>query len=181
MSRPRAATSLQIKKSYSWALNFPIVSMRADCTMSPCKVAELKPCFLKDLLRISTSFFRLQNTSAFLTLSCFISLRSCARFFFCKPARSRLVLWVIIKRPWVIVLTKVAGGEIVISFGLIKKISAKRLISAGMVAEKNKVWRILGMTETIFSTSGIKPMSSIRSASSITNIFTSLSNRPPRS
>ena len=42
-----------------------------------------------------------------------------------------------------------------------------------MVAEKNSVWRIARQQATIRSTSGMKPMSSIRSASSITRILTS--------
>ena len=46
-------------------------------------------------------------------------------------------------------------------------------ISSDRVAEKKRVCRILGNSETIRSTSGIKPISSILSASSITRIFTS--------
>ena len=50
-----------------------------------------------------------------------------------------------------------------------------------MVALKKRVCRVFGKKPTIFSTSGMKPMSSIRSASSITRILVSVSNRPPRS
>ena len=68
-----------------------------------------------------------------------------------------------------------AGGDTVISLGLLRKRSARRRISGGMVAEKNSVWRIGGSRPTMRSTSGMKPMSSMRSASSITRILTSFS------
>ena len=38
--------------------------MRNDWTMSPCKAALENPCLCSDRCRISTSFFRLQNTRA---------------------------------------------------------------------------------------------------------------------
>ncbi len=50
-----------------------------------------------------------------------------------------------------------------------------------MVAENSIVCRARDTSETILSTSGIKPMSSIRSASSITRMRTSFSSRRPRS
>ena len=49
-----------------------------------------------------------------------------------------------------------------------------------MVAEKSNVCRDLGSFEQISSMSGMKPMSSIRSASSITNRLQSLSMILPR-
>ena len=54
------------------------------------------------------------------------------------------------------------------------------LISGGSVAEKNRVCRIRGRHETMRSTSGMKPMSSMRSASSMTRISTPVSNSLPR-
>ena len=69
----------------------------------------------------------------------------------------------------------------VISLGLIKKESASFWMLLSNVAEKKRVWRIRGNKETIFSTSGMKPMSSIRSASSITRILTSFRSIFPRS
>ena len=66
-----------------------------------------------------------------------------------------------------------AGGATATSFGFIRNASASRRISGGMVAEKNSVWRIFGSSDTMRSTSGMKPMSSMRSASSITRILTS--------
>ena len=54
-------------------------------------------------------------------------------------------------------------------------------ISGGMVAEKNSVCRRGGSLAQIFSISGTKPMSSMRSASSMTRISTPLSRMRPRS
>ena len=50
-----------------------------------------------------------------------------------------------------------------------------------MVAEKNRVWRVNGTIFTMRSISGMKPMSSMRSASSITRSSTPLSSSLPRS
>ena len=50
-----------------------------------------------------------------------------------------------------------------------------------MVALKNSVCRLRGSSETMRSTSGMKPMSSMRSASSITSSLASVSRIPPRS
>ena len=50
-----------------------------------------------------------------------------------------------------------------------------------MVALKNSVWRIGGSMATMRSTSGMKPMSSMRSASSMTSTLQSASRMRPRS
>ena len=57
--------------------------------------------------------------------------------------------------------------------GLYKKEFANLVISGGMVAEKNKDCFFLGRMANNFLISLTKPISSIRSASSNTNIFTS--------
>jgi len=56
-----------------------------------------------------------------------------------------------------------------------------RSISGAMVAEKNSVCRVKGTSPKMRSISGMKPMSSIRSASSTTMICTPVSNSLPRS
>ena len=61
-----------------------MVSVRAGCDISPWRVAELKPCFWKDLWTISTSLFLLQNIKALETSSCLINCRSISRFFACS-------------------------------------------------------------------------------------------------
>ena len=66
------------------------------------------------------------------------------------------------------------------ALGIVEEVLGQSLISGGMVAEKNKVWRAGGSRPQIRSISGMKPMSSIRSASSITRISTALSRSLPR-
>ena len=56
--------------------------------------------------------------------------------------------------------------------------SARRVISGGIVAEKNRVWRVNGTSLQMRSMSGMKPMSSMRSASSMTRISMPVSSRP---
>ncbi len=65
--------------------------------------------------------------------------------------------------------------------GFDRKVCVSRVISGGMVAEKNSVWRVNGVRLKIFSMSGMKPMSSIRSASSTTMIWMPVSISLPRS
>ena len=52
--------------------------------------------------------------------------------------------------------------------GLLREFVRQLLIGGGMVAENSRVWRLAGSFEQIVSISGMNPMSSIRSASSIT-------------
>ena len=72
-------------------------------------------------------------------------------------------------------------GLIEISLGFIRKFSPMFRISLERVAEKNNVCLILGKSLLIFIISGIKPISSIRSASSITSIFKSFNITLPLS
>ena len=65
--------------------------------------------------------------------------------------------------------------------GFCKNRSASFWISGGMVAEKNSVWRVKGMSLAMRSISGMKPMSSMRSASSMTRISTPVISSLPRS
>ncbi len=79
------------------------------------------------------------------------------------------------------VLAVEAGRATSMRTGLCRKSSARRWISGGIVAEKNRVWRVNGTSFTIRSMSGMKPMSSIRSASSMTRSSTPVSSSLPRS
>ena len=122
-----------------------------------------------------TSRLRLQKISALLTPSLSMTLRSAAR----------LVLWVpsplTTISSWTTFSAGVDGGAVTISFGLFRNASASRRIAGGIVAENSSVCRLRETKETMRSTSGMNPMSSIRSASSMTRILTSLSSRWPRS
>jgi hypothetical protein len=78
-------------------------------------------------------------------------------------------------------LAVVAGREASMRFGLERNCSVRRVISGGIVAENKSVWRFGGIRETILSISGINPISSIRSASSITRMRMSFNKTDPRS
>ncbi len=65
--------------------------------------------------------------------------------------------------------------------GLCRNAVVRRWISPGMVAEKNSVCRVNGKSLQIRSISGMKPMSSMRSASSITSISIPVRRSRPRS
>ena len=82
---------------------------------------------------------------------------------------------------WVMVSAVMAGREASIRVGSLRKAAVRRVISGGMVAEKNRVWRRGGVSLKMRSMSGMKPMSSMRSASSTTMISTPVSSILPRS
>ena len=171
MSNPRAATSEHTSNRISFALNFDSVANRSGWLMSPCNWPTLNPCRFSDLYRISTSRLRLQKMRALETSSVRIIRRSASRL-----SRSSTTA-----KPATIVDATLAGRLTVISFGFDRNASANRRISGAIVALKNSVCRVFGRKPTIFSMSGIKPMSSMRSASSITSILVSVSSNPPRS
>ena len=131
--------------------------------MSPCKATALNSCRFNDDNKVAISLLRLQKITALLISSERNKARNCSRF---------CLACVQIRRA-VMVEAVAAGGATEITFGFITNLLPIFLISSDNVAEKNKVWRIIDKVETIRSTSGIKPISSMRSASSITRIFTS--------
>ncbi len=65
--------------------------------------------------------------------------------------------------------------------GLCRNSWVMRVISGAIVAEKNSVCRVNGTSLKMRSMSGMKPMSSMRSASSTTMICTPVSISLPRS
>ena len=79
------------------------------------------------------------------------------------------------------VVAAVAGRATSICTGLCRNWSVMRLISGGIVAVKNRVWRVNGTSLQMRSMSGMKPMSSMRSASSMTRSSTPVSSSLPRS
>ena len=129
---------------------------------------------------MSTSVLRLQKMMAFFSPSPSesISARSSSRF--CLAVWS-LRVGVSSTSRWVIVSLVVAWRATSIRSGACRKVSVIRSISGAMVAEKNSVCRVKGVSWKIRSMSGMKPMSSIRSASSTTMICTPVSSSLPRS
>ena len=111
---------------------------------------------------MSTSFLRLQKISALCTASSRTRSRSAARL---SAGSTRIIAWLTVPAT-------VAGGATLTSLGLIRNSLPSRLISGPSVAENISVWRMRGSVCTMRSTSGMKPMSSMRSASSITRTLT---------
>ena len=105
--------------------------MRTGWAMSPWSAATENSCFLSERNRMSTSRLRLQKTSALLTASARTSARSAARLSLRSPA--------ILTSDCTTVSAAELGGSTATSLGLIRKVSARRRISGGMVAEKNMV------------------------------------------
>ena len=162
MSRPRPATSLQTRRLTSPSLNAASVSVRRCCTMSPCSARASKPWRWSEALTISTSFLRLQKISALCTASSRSRTRNATRF---SSGSTRIIAWLTVPAT-------VAGGATLTSLGLIRNSLPSFLISGPSVAENMRVWRMRGSVWTMRSTSGMKPMSSMRSASSITKTLT---------
>ena len=80
---------------------------------------------------------------------------------------------------WLIFSTAGASGAISIFTGSVTSSAASAAIAGDIVAEKNIDWRRTGSLEMIRLMSGRNPMSSIRSASSRTNISTWSRNTIP--
>ena len=129
---------------------------------------------------MSTSVLRLQKMMAFFRPSPSARIRARSNSRFCLAVWS-LRVGVISTSFWVIVSLVVAWRATSIRSGECRKVSVMRSISGAMVALKNSVWRVNGVSWKMRSISGMKPMSSIRSASSTTMICTPVSKSLPRS
>ena len=141
-------------------LNRSSSASRCGCSMSPWISPERKRCFFRLLLSSRTVVLRLQKMIAFVTSSCARSSRSRSRLSNAEPFTGTT--------HWVMLVLVEAGRATSIRLGLSRNLSASFLIGGGMVAEKSSVWRCFGSFVQISSMSGMNPMSSIRSASSIT-------------
>ena len=154
--------------------------MRCDCSRSPWMAAASRPYFFMDLATVSTSTLRLQKMIAFLQFSPSPSIRSRRSLRFSVPSRS-------LREPlnmttdWVMFSDVVAWRATSMRAGFERNVFVMRSISGAMVAEKKSVWRVNGVRLKMRSISGIKPMSSMRSASSTTMICTPVSKSLPRS
>src|SRR6516164_3935717 len=141
---------------------------------SPCSAIAEKPWRTSERCSAATSRLRLQKMIALVKPSAErMTRRSVSRL----SCGSRPVL----TSNWVVVATVVAGRETSTFTGLCRNCSVMRRISGGMVAVKNNVWRVNGTSLQMRSMSGMKPMSSMRSASSITRSSTPDINSRPRS
>ena len=155
--------------------------MRSDWSRSPCIASASKPCFFSDLATTSTSTLRLQKMMPLVSASPSpsISARSTSRFSLSAVSLRRGVCLhhALVDRlggRW-------PGGRPRRGPGCAGRSWVIRVISGAIVAEKNSVWRVNGTSLKMRSMSGMKPMSSMRSASSTTMICTPVSISLPRS
>ena len=117
---------------------------------------------------------------AFLQASPSLSISARSRARFSLASRSRR-LGLNITTPWVMFSDVVAWRATSMRSGADRNVLVMRSISGAMVAEKNSVWRVKGVRLKMRSISGIKPISSMRSASSTTMICTPVNSSLPRS
>ena len=129
---------------------------------------------------MSTSVLRLQKMMALVQRSPSPSIRALSSLRFSVSARS-LLDGLNIATTWSMVSDAVACRATSTRAGALRKVLVSRSISGAMVAEKNRVWRVNGVRLKIRSMSGMKPMSSMRSASSTTITLTSDRISLPRS
>ena len=168
-SKPRAATSEATKNLKVPDLNLSSVSIRLDCSKSPCIGAASKPYFFIDFATTSTSVFLLQKIIALVQFSASSSIMLRNNLRFSVPSKVFL-LALNISTDWVIVSEVLAARATSIFAGAERNVFVIRSISGAIVALKNSVCLVKGVRLNIFSISGMKPMSNIRSASSTTII-----------
>ena len=159
-SRPRAATSEATRMVMSPCLKRSSSRMRSLCSMSPWICPTGMRARFSTSARSRTIVFLLQKMMAVFTSSWARNERT--RSFFSRFDVSTT--------HWVMLVLVLAALATSMLFGLSMNWSASFLIGGGMVAENSRVCRDFGSLEQMVSISGMKPMSSMRSASSITSM-----------
>ena len=162
MSRPRAAISVATRMADLPCLNSSSAWVRSFWLRSLWIAVAGNPSFCNWRATRSASRFIRVNIS-----TCFMSRERT------RCANSAPFFNLATSNTWWV--TSSAGAlrrATSIIVGLRMNCSARRLISLEKVAENSKFWRTGGSTARMRSISGIKPMSSIRSASSSTSIPT---------
>ena len=160
MSRPRAAMSVATRTRSFPSLNFRRLSCRAVWDLLPWMAAAATPRRVRSRATLSAPCLVRVNTRALFTCSC------------SKISSSRAVLFFRSTRQtsWRMTSTGEDTGAAATFTGSWRRVSTRSKISGGRVAEKNMVCFFWGRRRMTFRTSWIKPMSSIRSASSSTKI-----------
>ena len=149
MSTRPALKSLRARTRCGWLL-LPWIAAAAIPSRTSCSERRLAPCFV----RVKTSAWRIAPVRI-------SRLRS-------SRLRSRSTGWTTWRTSSAGVLRRATSTVA----GRSRKPSASRRISSENVAEKSRFWRFTGSRARIFRMSRMKPMSSIRSASSSTRIST---------
>ena len=169
MSMPRAAMSVATKARMSPLLKPARACVRAVWLLLPCKAMAVMPClFKKSATLLAPNLVRV-NTSTWLQL-CLLMMCTRTSFFLPRPTG-----WI----TWLMRCTVVLLGVTWMLCGFLSKLLASSRISSEKVAENNKLCLSLGTMARTFFTSWMKPMSSMRSASSSTNISRLDKSRKP--
>ena len=152
-------------------LNLSSSFSRFDWSISPWISPLAKPWRCRLLLSSRTVVLRLAKIIAVSTWSCCKSHRSVSRFLRVSTGILNAVMSLLVD----------AARLTSIRLGLLRNFFASFSIGGGIVAENSMVCRVSGSLSQMNSMSGIKPISSMRSASSITRSSQPLSRILPRS
>ena len=171
MSSPRAATSDATRILTSPALKRSSSLIRLDWSISPWISDERNPNRVRLWFNSRTVVLRLAKMIAVSTRSFSRNQRSVSFFARLFTGTLKAVISALVE----------AARLTSMRLGLVRNFFASFSIGGGMVAENSIVWRVSGSLEQMNSISGINPMSSIRSASSITKSSQPLSRILPRS
>ena len=164
MSKPRAATSVATSTRSSPDLNWLSTSSRVCCDLSPWMALADSPRRTKSRDTWSADCLVLQNTMTWFMFKSTISRSNSSR-----------LRWLSMEMTCssTLALVVFCAATSTICGAFIKSCASLR-ISGAKVAENSSVWRGLGSICMMVRMSSIKPMSSMRSASSSTTISTLL-------
>ena len=162
MSMPRAAMSVATRATSLPSLNSVRARTRAPWVLLPCRAAERMPSLSRRRERASAPCLVRVKISTWFQPR-FSKRCSSTSFFFSRST------WMTF---WLTVSTVVLRRATSMDWGSCRKLLASSLISSEKVAEKSRFWRLPlgGSRARILRMSRMKPMSSMRSASSRTRI-----------
>ncbi len=155
-SIPLAATSVATSACIDPSLSALRAFCLWFCDLLPCRAAALTHILLRCFSILLAQCLVRVNTTA---LVIFVLLNMSVRSAF-------LSCLVSVYRVWSMVSTVEEAGVTVICTGSVKNCPARSITLSVVVAEKNSVWRFLGIWLLIFLISWINHISIIRSASS---------------
>ena len=168
---PRARTSVATITSTRPFLNAFSERWRWACERSPWIASALKPSRYRRSARLSAR--NLVRVKMITRSAPFSSRTAFSRSGFC--------IWETGMTYWSTVSAAVPLWAISTNCGSLTSPPMVFMTDSSMVAENSSVWRSWGRRSRIWLTSGQKPMSSMRSASSMTRVLMESSFSAPRS
>src|SRR3990167_8616847 len=169
MSMPRAAMSVATRARMSPLLKPASAWVRAPWLLLPCSAIAWMRFFVRYSATLLAPNLVRVNTSTWLQL-CSLMMCTSSAFFLPRPTG-----WI----TWLMRCTVVLRGVTWMCSGSFNSALARSRISSLKVAENSRLCFSLGTRARIFFTSWMKPMSSMRSASSSTSICTPERSRKP--